>query len=62
MNYIRTSVLIVLFGILAACGSIQAAKKSSPVAVQVKLSEMKIELSLTTFVVGVPYRWRNLVS
>ena len=57
MKYIRTTLLIVLIGIVAACGSTQAAKKSSPVAVQVKLSEMKIESSLTTFVVDVPYRF-----
>jgi hypothetical protein len=37
---------MVLIGILAACGSTQAAKKSSPVAVQVKLFEMKIECHL----------------
>ena len=57
MKYVRTTLLIVLIGILAACGTTQATKKSSPVAVQVKLSEMKIESSLTTFAVGVPYRF-----
>ena len=57
MNYVRTTLVIVLIGILAACGATQAATKSSRVAVQVKLSEMKIESSLTTFAVGVPYRF-----
>lgn len=57
MKYVRITVLIVLSGVLAACGTTQVAKKISPVAVQVKLSEMKIESSLTMFEVGVPYRF-----
>src|SRR5690348_6566027 len=57
MNYVRITLLIVLSGILAACSTSEAATKSSPVAVQVKLSEMKIDSSLTTFAIGVPYRF-----
>jgi uncharacterized cupredoxin-like copper-binding protein len=57
VNYVRITLLIVFIGVLAACGASQAATKSSPVAVQVKLSEMKIASSLTTFAIGVPYRF-----
>jgi uncharacterized cupredoxin-like copper-binding protein len=57
VNYVRITLLIVLIGVLAACGATQAATKSGPVAVQVKLSEMKIDSSLTTFAIGVPYRF-----
>jgi uncharacterized cupredoxin-like copper-binding protein len=53
LNYIRTTLLVLLAGVLAGC-SLTA---RGPVPVKVTLSEMKIELSMTTFEVGVPYRF-----
>lgn len=58
MKYVRIVVLLATFvGLLAACSSAQASSKGGPVDVQIKLSEMKIESSLTTFSMGVPYRF-----
>lgn len=42
---------------LAACGGSAAATSNKPVEVQVTLTEMKIESSLTEFSTGVPYHF-----
>lgn len=58
MKYVGIAVLLATFvGLLAACSSAQASSQGGPVDVQIKLSEMKVESSLTTFSVGVPYRF-----
>lgn len=53
MKYIRTALLALLLGVLAGCSPMAR----GPVPVEITLSEMKIEMSKTTFEVGVPYRF-----
>ena len=49
-------ILIASFG-LAACGGSAATTSNQPVDVQVNLTDFKIDSSLTTFKVGVPYHF-----
>lgn len=53
---LTASLLIVLSAVLAACSGSSGGSKQ-PVTVNVTLSEFKVDSSLTTFSVGVPYHF-----
>jgi uncharacterized cupredoxin-like copper-binding protein len=49
--------MVLAVAVLAACGGGGAASGGGPVQVQVTLTDFKIDSSLTTFSVGVPYHF-----
>jgi uncharacterized cupredoxin-like copper-binding protein len=49
--------MVLAVAVLAACGGGGGAASGSPVQVQVTLTDFKIDSSLTTFSVGVPYHF-----
>ena len=49
--------MVLVVAVLAACGGGATSGSGSPVQVQVTLTDFKIDSSLTTFSVGVPYHF-----
>ena len=54
---IAFSLVVILSTLVAACGAGPAAGGTQPVTVQVTLTDFKVDSSLTTFSVGVPYHF-----
>jgi uncharacterized cupredoxin-like copper-binding protein len=54
---ILTMVVLVTALVLGACSSPSGSSSNQPVDVKVSLTEFKVESSITTFTVGVPYHF-----